>query len=202
MDFQRVIESTRQNVKRAQASYSAENYRVDRIKKPLMMYVIMDRRFDPQFRDQRILLQRGVVVWGSIIQANQILFDPNGSHASLPAASHVCSQQSLRCQSRLVDRSGTQHVRFKGSGVYSRYAGLRGQVGQRDGRRHPIAHPHGLYRWTPVLLRDLDDRAKHLPGNYLANGFFPVLIAPKETETVMVLPETYWDPQFRRAWES
>lgn len=40
----------------------------------------------------------------------------------------------------------------------------------------------------------------HLPLNYLVHGFFPVLVAPEETDTVMILPQSYWDSEFKLAW--
>src|SRR6478672_6904744 len=35
-----------------------------------------DRRFCVLYRDQTILLQQGIVVWGRLVQANNLLFKP------------------------------------------------------------------------------------------------------------------------------
>ena len=80
MDPKRLIESTRRNLQRAQGTYSNSDYRKDCIKKPFLLSLIGDRRHDAQYRDQRLLLERGMAVWGQIIQANRRLFDPGQSH--------------------------------------------------------------------------------------------------------------------------
>ncbi len=197
-----MIEWTRQNVKRAQASYSKADYRNDQIKKSFMMYVIMDRRFDPQFRDQRILLQRGVVVWGSIIQANQILFDPNGSHASLPAAVMYAASKAYDASPDLLIEQAHSMYDLKGQTCTPDMQAFADKLANEMVADIRLPIPTGFTGGRQCYYATLMIARKHLPGNYLANGFFPVLIAPKETETVMVLPETYWDPQFRGAWES
>ncbi|MFT7640664.1 MAG: hypothetical protein ACI9G1_002408, partial [Pirellulaceae bacterium] len=69
MNLATSIATTRQNVQQAQQSYSDKDWNKDRISKPWMWYLMMESRFDEQFRDQRTLLERGQVVWGAIIQA-------------------------------------------------------------------------------------------------------------------------------------
>jgi hypothetical protein len=86
MNLATSIATTRQNVQQAQQSYSDKDWNKDRISKPWMWYLMMESRFDEQFRDQRTLLERGQVVWGAIIQANEHLFQPKGGSDKLPAA--------------------------------------------------------------------------------------------------------------------
>ena len=198
MDFRRVIESTRGNVRRAQASYSNANWRADRIKKPF--YAILDRRFDRQLRDQRILLERGRVVWGAIIQANQILFEPDGPHPILPAAIIYSADQRYDADpERLIEHAHNMYD-LKGEACTPEMQAFADKLANEMEADVRLPIPKGFtdgaqcYYATPVIAR------KHLPGKYLAHGFFPVLIAPQETETVIVLPSSYWDSEFARAW--
>ena len=41
---------------------------------------------------------------------------------------------------------------------------------------------------------------KHLPSKYLAQGFFPILMAAQETQAVTVLPCHYWDSALTQIW--
>lgn len=40
----------------------------------------------------------------------------------------------------------------------------------------------------------------HLPGGYLAEAVFPLVICPEKTEAVMILPSEYWPEEFREVW--
>ena len=199
MDFRQVIESTRQNVRWAQASYSESNWLADRIRKPFAFYVTMDRRFDQQFRDQRILLQRGIVVWGAIIQANAILFEPKGRHPNLPAALIYSEDRVYDANPEyLIDHAHSMYE-LKGEACSPEMQAFGDKLANEFVMDIKLPIPQGFTDGIQCYYATLLIARKHLPGNYLANGFFPVLIAPQETDVAMVLPAAYWDSKFAPA---
>lgn len=200
MDFQHMIESTRENVRRAQASYSDANWRTDRIKKPLMFYILMDRRFNPQLRDQRMLLERGTVVWGAIIQANEILFDPKGMYPSLPAAIVYSTDRVYDANPELLIEQAHSMYDLKGKTCTPEMQAFADKLANEMVADIKLAIPRGFTDSAQCYYATLLIARKHLPQNHLANGFFPVLIAPNETDAVTVLPHAYWDSQFSSAW--
>ena len=41
----------------------------------------------------------------------------------------------------------------------------------------------------------------HLPGGFLAGGYFPLVICPEKTNAVMILPCSYWPEDLRASWD-
>lgn len=60
--------------------------------------------------------------------------------------------------------------------------------------------PRGFTGGRQCFYATLLISREHLPLNYLANSFFPVLVNLDETDTVTVLPKVYWDDELRSTW--
>ncbi|MCP4095291.1 MAG: hypothetical protein GY880_04375 [Planctomycetaceae bacterium] len=200
MNFHGIIESTRECTRRAQDSYSDLNWRADRIKKPFRFYLNGDWRFNTQFRDQRTLLQRGTVVWGAIVQANKVLFEQGGSCASLPAAI-IYSLDPVydNDPDRLIEHAHNLYD-LKGKSCTPEMQAFGDKLANEIVADIKLPIPKGFTDPAQCYYAMLLIARKHLPLNYLAHGFFPVLVAPEETDTVMILPQSYWDSEFKLAW--
>lgn len=199
LDLAGSIEITRERVRQVQADYSDANFREDRIKKPLMFYVLFDKRFDPQFRDQRILLERGKVVWGAIIQANQMLFE-QGDVPNLPAGIIYSAETDYDGNPALLNEHGTRMYDLKGQKCDPKMQAFADKLANELVADIKLPIPRGFTDGVTCFYATLLMARKHLPFKRLANNFFPVLIAPDDTDTVMVLPKGYWDPEFKKAW--
>lgn len=200
MDFVDSIRITRERVREAQSSYSDGSYKQDRIKKPLMFYVTFDRRFDPQFRDQRILLERGRVVWGAIIQANEILFEHKGPCDNLPAAIMYSTGDDYDSQPERLVQHAHSLFDLKGKPCSPEMQAFGDKLANEIVADIKLAVPPGFTDGAETYYATLLMARKHLPFKYLASNFFPVLIAPEQTDSVMGLPKEYWDPDFKRSW--
>lgn len=200
MEFQQIIQTTRTITQQAQASYSSADFRRDRIKKPFLFWIIRDGRFDNQLSDQRILLERGKVVWGAIIQANNVLFEENGAHACLPAAVMYSEDPVYDDQPDQLIEQAHGLFDLKGKTVSPEVQAFADKLADEMVADLKLPIPVGMTGGALCYYATLLIARKHLPVNYLNNGFFPVLIAPQETPTVMILPSQYWEPGFRQAW--
>ena len=200
MDFQSLLNSIRETTLRAQQSYSEDNWKADRIKKALMLYLIMDRRFDPQFRDQRLLLERGSVVWGSIVQANSALFEPRGGSESLPAA--ILYSLDPRFDAAPQQLTDYAHNMFdlKGQSVSPEMQDFADKLANEMVADIKLPVPVGFTGGLQCYYATLLIVRKHLPLRHLAQGIFPLLVAPQETDAVMILPQAYWGDFFRGLW--
>ena len=151
-------------------------------------------------RDQSRLRDGGRVVWGCLVQANTKLFDPHNRQV-LPA--NVIYSDDRYFDNRVPALQATAHRLFE----------LKGTVpADKELRRFARAITDELARTMRLPLpRSLSDNREayfttcliqpsHLPAGYLADGVFPLLICPEETEAVMILPSEYWPDELREAW--
>jgi hypothetical protein len=151
-------------------------------------------------RDQYELHDEGRVVWGALIQANQLLFDP-ANRTTLPAAGvyspdryyddHVEDLQSIA--QTLSELKGTKPKE-------PRLRRLVDLITDELARALRLQVPEEMCEGREVYLTTFLVQPSHLPDGYLAQGFFPLLIAPRTTAAVMVLPARYWPPELLQLW--
>jgi hypothetical protein len=202
MDPKRLIESTRRNLLRAQGTYSNSDYRKDCIKKPFLLSLIGDRRHDAQYRDQRLLLERGMAVWGQIIQANRRLFDPMGGVAQLPAAIIYSTDRYFDQCPELLGDHASRLFDLKGQKVSPEMQAFSDKLADEMVADMKLPIPLGFTGGKHCYYASLIICRRHLPQGHLAAGLFPVLIAPDQTDVVMIAPKWYWDSNLVEAWSS
>lgn len=151
------------------------------------------------YRDQWKLLTEGMPVWGTIVQANSLMFEPGR---------HDCPGTVLYARTR---RHGDDLIRL--SEIASNLFQLKGKHAddpecQRYGdmledemdRAMGIKVPEKITGGIPLRSASVIFHRKHLPVNYLAAGFFPLLIHQK-TKSCMVLPSRFWSRDLIEHWE-
>ena len=200
MDFQQVIESTRENVRSAQAAYSDKQWKKDRIRKPLLFWLLMDMRFNRQLKDQRILFERGRVVWGAIIQANEALFEGGGLQSCLPAALIYCEDSTYDADPHRLLENAHNMYDLKGRLCTPDMQAFASKLADEMVADIKLPIPTGFTGGAQCYYGTLLVARKHLPSEYLANSFFPILIAPEETKAATILPWSYWDVPFKLKW--
>ncbi|MFM7115779.1 MAG: hypothetical protein ACKO0N_04020 [Planctomycetota bacterium] len=202
MEPQYLIDSTRRNLLRIQSGYSNSDFRKDRIKKPFLLHLIGDRRHDLQYRDQRILLERGVAVWGHIIQANRRLLDPKGGVAQPPAAIIYSTDHFFDARPDALSELASRIYELKGRAVTPEMQAFSDKLANEMVADMKLPIPLGFTDGRQCYYASLIICRRHLPMNFLASGLFPVLIAPQSTDTVMIAPQRYWDSGLVEAWRS
>ncbi len=133
----------------------------------------------------------GRIVWGHIVQANRLLFEPG----------------SFDCPANVVydpDPPGVDDPTL--------LTPIAHQIFDLKGQRHADPELDDCSRWTtdemsrifdaPVPKRLTGGRSlvfstimvhrKHLPMGYLFSSFFPLVVNPEETSATMILPCDYW----------
>ncbi len=202
MNFQRIIESTRANVRTVQTIYSNQHFDADRIRPPFPFYLWLDRRFRKQFKDQRMLLERGYVVWASIIQANRSLFDPNGPRTSLPAAIIYCADRSFDAQPAYLHDYARNLFAAKGKATSPEMQRFADKLADEFVADNRLAIPKTATGGAQCFYSTIMLSRDHFPLRCLSFPLFPILIAPQESEVGTPLPHVYWDQELRDAWIS
>ncbi|VTT97577.1 Uncharacterized protein OS=Planctomyces brasiliensis (strain ATCC 49424 / DSM 5305 / JCM 21570 / NBRC 103401 / IFAM 1448) GN=Plabr_4597 PE=4 SV=1 [Gemmataceae bacterium] len=160
---------------------------------------------DPMLRilaDRQRLLDRGEVVWGRLVQANQILFDPS-NHITAPA--NVVYRLDPHFDGRAEALGRIPHGLFAQKGTVPASRELREFVRVITDERERIMRrelPRSYCGGRSVYFTTCFIQPGHLPGNRIARPDFPLLVNAHETEAVMVLPSRFWPPDLAYQWES
>ncbi len=151
-------------------------------------------------RDQDVLRDSGRVVWGSLVQANNRLFNP-ANRLVLPA--NVIYSPDKHYDAHTSAMAGIAHELFQLKGTSPRENELRrfaSAITDELLRTMRLPLPGSLCENREVYVTTCLIQPSHLPDGYLAAGFFPLVICPEQTEAVMILPSVYWPEDLRAAW--
>jgi hypothetical protein len=150
--------------------------------------------YDPLLRiyeDQHKLRDRGRVVWGHLVQANSQLFGPGRTNC--PA--NVIYEPAAPNDSSYATLEPIAHYIFALKGKRHDDEDLDECARWVTNERIRIVNariPAQLSRGRVVLFSTLVIHRRHFPAGYLSCSFFPLVINPAETPSVMILPSEYW----------
>ena len=145
------------------------------------------------------LLEEGVVVWGHIVQANRLLFEPG----------------RINCPAEAVFSLGQEFdemVPYLGAVAHSLYE-LKGTSPPQSALNRIAAHlanertrvyglevPSALSPVTRCMLSTIFVDRNHLPARQLLTSWFPLVVNPRPPHYAMILPERYWSPLLKVMW--
>jgi hypothetical protein len=150
--------------------------------------------------DQALLRDQGRVVWGALVQANNVLFDPD-NRMTLPANAIYSTERYFDDRVDELRRLGRELFDLKGTRPrdpeLTRFANIVTSETRRVMKKQipPEYCDDRKVYFTTLLIQP-----SHLPDGYLAEGFFPLVICPGETPATMILPAHYWPKGLRRIW--
>ena len=150
--------------------------------------------------DHDALRDRGTVVWGRLVQANQILFDPTNDYTA-PANVVYSLDPYFDGRADLLGRIA--HGLFARKGTVPGDRELREFVRVVTDERERIMRrelPRGYCGGRSVYFTTCFIRPGHLPVNRIARPVFPLLVNFAETEVVMVVPARFWPPELVARW--
>lgn len=169
-------------------------------KKNLTRYALV--RLYVTYYQKNLLLTKGIVVWGHIVQANNLLFQRgNKNHsAAIVYSLDPIFNSNLSQLSRIAwELYELKDRRIEHPEVIDLKAIATAITNETDclfNIKIPeaIALDRVVYYTTIVVYR------QDLPTQCLQNNWFPLLIAPGVTENVRILPAKYWHSNLVRAW--
>jgi hypothetical protein len=167
----------------------------------MRMFLLLTR--DPLrhfLRDQDLLRDHGRVVWGYLVQANNVLFEP--TNRTMRPAVLLYSPDTyfddrvevLRdLASELYDLKGTN----AGDPELDRFVAA---ITDEMARVSRLMLPKSLCEGKEAYFATFLVQPSHLPLGYLAKGMLPLVICPERTEAVMILPAPYWPKELCDWW--
>lgn len=155
-------------------------------------------KLSTHFKNYTNLLKHGVVVWGHIIQANRLLFEPGvddcpGELIFCLDEQHRGSVQELAdCARQLFSLKGTSPDDPSLMGI-AEY--LTDEYTRVFGLEVPAAiSGHGHRISSTFFVR------KHMPTGVLRQPLLPLLVLPEEPFVATVLPSKFWSEDFHSFW--
>lgn len=155
------------------------------------------------YTEQDLLLSQGIICYGSIVQANTILFKsfpPFNCPATLvysenseieenpyilhDIANEIFSYKDMPSDEVPIELRELVRVI---TDELDRSA-FRGTLSDADGNKINIG-------FTSLMIF-----RKHLPKKKICGSMLPLIVAPEKCNSIIVLPEEYWSENFKQAW--
>ncbi|MCB9934919.1 MAG: hypothetical protein H6840_04420 [Planctomycetes bacterium] len=197
--FSLMLAEARHNFRAAPRKFTADEMNDLRVRPPAWMQGDRNDRIWEQYRSMKAIMENGQVVWGFLIQANQVLFQEDSEDA--PAA-WLYSTDSwfeedvdglAEIAHGLFETKGQQ----TGDPEVQRFADMLHDEHERQ-LRLPI--PKSMTGGRPATYTCGMVVRSHLPVPFLADSLFPLVIAPRYSEATWILPSRFWPEPMLTEW--
>ncbi|WP_211280276.1 hypothetical protein [Streptomyces lushanensis] len=143
-------------------------------------------------REQDSLLREGRLVWGALVQANTLLFQPGKDDHPAEVVYSPDAADFDNNPVRLLDIARSLYS-LKGTEqsdpelmAFSEHLANEMERGMRMPLPHKLTAGATVYNTAVLISR------RHLPDGVLHSSVFPLIIHPEKTAMTMMLPSRYW----------
>ena len=152
------------------------------------------------YMHRRRLLREGFVVWGAVVQANILCFQPGPM--THPAEFTYCIEPEADVRGDWLLEAASDLFALKGrqdlDGELQPIADhLADEQTASFGRRVPLS----FINERPLALSSGLVFRRHLPAKHLTGRLVPLLVAPETPRVVLVVPSSFWPREMRQAWK-
>lgn len=150
--------------------------------------------------DHAALCDRGQIVWGALVQGNNLLFDRENR---LTAPANVVYSLDPYFDGRPLELLRLAHGLFAQKGGTPADQGLGEFVQTITDETTAILRrelPRNYCGGRSVYFATCFVQPSHLPRHFLAQSTFPLLVNFAETPAVMLLPSRYWPATLASRW--
>lgn len=178
-------------------------YRRWKNKMPMPQWVrdCNDKRFEEIFMNQSLLLQEGQIVWGRVIQANELLFSPGAQDH--PAAIIYSLDKRLDRDPDILEVAASLLYQLKGENTDSPELQIfADKLTDEMVTDLKLPIPLELTEGLECFYTCIMVHRSHLPNRILSMGLFPLVVYPTKTDATMILPCHYWPSFFVDLWKS
>jgi hypothetical protein len=153
------------------------------------------------FADQWILRKHGSVLWGHVVEANDLLRLPGGDDhpATVVWSLDPWFDRAVDDLWRIADALGDPDLRRRSDGETARFAR---RLTEHVGRVMQWSVPASLTSGRQVFLTSILVHRQHLPDGRLGSPLVPLLVAPGRSQAAMILPVAEWSPDLLDLWSA
>lgn len=152
------------------------------------------------YEDQGLLMEKGKVIWGAVVIANEVLWqgDDDATAAIIFSMDSYYDDnlKDLLSLAKLINKIAK-------SGTTKYDPALKPVIDSIISRNTPLFNsqlPESFTDGRKVYFTVLPVFLKHLPFPVLQQGWFPMLAHPAKTNMTMVLPYKYWVNKLQDNW--
>jgi hypothetical protein len=146
-----------------------------------------------------LLRQEGQVVWGHIVQANSLLFDPH-EKADCPAAAIYSLDPYYDGKVDELEEIASSLFEIKGEETTRELQQFSDILEDERTTQMKLPIPKSLTNGRAVIYTSIMVHRKQLPIPFLVTSAFPLLVHPNKTQATMILPEKYWSESMKSYW--
>lgn len=154
------------------------------------------------YYQKNLLLTKGIVVWGHVVQANSLLFQSGTKNHS--AAIVYSLDPIFNCNLTQLSRIAWELYELKDRRIehpeVMELKAIADTITNETDCLYNIKIPASIALDRVVYYTTIAVYRQDLPTNCLRNNWFPLLIAPGVTENAIILPAKYWHNYLVRAW--
>jgi hypothetical protein len=146
---------------------------------------------------QAMLLSKGTVHWGALVQANLALFEPGTD--DLPAALVYSRDAHFDARPQALRRIAVALAPRSGNDAPPAIRAITARLEEGRDRFQNLEVPT-ILSGRKVLVSTFAVFRQHLPGGVLAGrSWFPVLVHPY-THAIMIVPRQFWPADLSASW--
>jgi len=198
--MQELLETCRQNFGSAPRRFSFwERMTYLRVPKPSWLKLKRSDELTTLFDHCETTFQNGRVVWGFVIQANSLMFQPGkvncpGEMVYSLEDSYDPDPFDLQTIAKtLFDLKGTTPEDPELSPIADYLTDERIRV-------FGLKVPEWIARTLPCKISTTFFVRKHIPGGMIQKPLFPLIVNPQTPHVVLPLPEKFWPADLKKWW--
>jgi len=200
-DLEHLLAATRKNFGNPPRKVSGRPLRRLKIPKNKLGQAIGSKSARTFNKEQARLLVDGQIVWAHLVMANVKLFDPGKT--DYPAAVVYSQDAAYDGDLEALEKIATAIFALKEApGSDPELAEFARVMADEQCYFFNEVVPQKLTEGRTVFFTVLPVHRKHLPDDYLAASWFPLLVLPYQCQNVMILPVEFWDSSLVEYWRS
>ena len=171
-----------------------------KLKWPFPVWIWFDGDFRPYRLARKELLRDGVVVWGALIQANQVLFDPRET-VSAPGEVLFCPDPRRRVHPAQLLQAASRVAELKGAKPRDReLRKFAEHLAAETTRAFGWPVPRQLSDGLPCVISSVFFPRHYLPGNRICGPLMPLVVLKDAPHYACPLHYGFWPKAYRAAW--
>ena len=151
------------------------------------------------YSDNELLRTEGKIVWGHIIQANSLLFDPSAKE-NCPAAALYSLDPYYDGNLEELEVIAGSLFDLKGEKTSRSLQKFSDILADERTIQMKLKIPHELTGGRDVFYTSIMVQRNQLPVPFLAASAFPLLVHERKTKSTMILPAKYWSQDMIGYW--
>ena len=157
------------------------------------------------YSDQALLFRQGRIVWGALVQANEMIFVKAPFYAGkkdlrrVDLGGNIVFSTDVYFDEHPYELLAIAEKLFSYKDTTNAPHDIKKIVDVISNERETVFNvklPHSVTDGKEVFFTTAMMVRKHLPQNRLTDSIFPILALPEQLETCILVPKHYWPETF------